>query len=284
MKAQRDCIHCFTTRISFLVKKVIEDPLERERVLRILMGWMDPFPYEQPPPVSAREMYRIFSRETGIHDLYREERIQATTFLLDRLSELRTVIEGSEDPFVTSLKLALAGNAIDLAIREEIDLPGVIGVAGGMSLPDGVAEELHRRIGEARRVLVIGDNAGETVLDRLLVESFRTDDLEVHYSVRGYPILNDAVREDAEAAGIPLVANLIDTGSDVPGIVLEESSREFLDAFETADLILSKGQGNFETLYPCRREGLFFLFLVKCPLVAREVGQEMGTPIILEAL
>jgi uncharacterized protein with ATP-grasp and redox domains len=265
------------------VENVIEEANERERVSLILLRWLDNFPFNQPPPVSAREMYRIFSRETGVTDLYREEKMKATSFLIDRLPQIEEVIEGSENPFESALKFALAGNSIDLAINEKLDLPGVIEKANTLFLPEKMVERLHTRIKGAKTILVIGDNAGETVLDRLFIEQFENDFAQVYYAVRGYPILNDAMRGDAIAAGIPQVAKLLDTGTDVPGIVLEESSPDFRDVFENAELILSKGQGNFETLYPCQRKNLFFLFLVKCPIVSREVNLEIGSAVILEA-
>jgi hypothetical protein len=284
MNAQRECIDCFTARIDFLLQNAVEDPEKRKRIGSILQDWMRSFSFEKPPPVSARDMYRLFSRVSGVDDLYRNERVYATSYLLERVPEIRQGLEESRHPFETALKLSLAGNSIDLAIHEKVDHAGVTRIASQLSLSSKMVGNLYSRIEASKTILVIGDNAGETVLDRLLIEHFPPHDARIFYAVRSYPILNDAVAGDAVAAGIDRVATIVGTGSDIPGIIPDECSGEFRSIFERADLILSKGQGNFETLYPCHRPGLFFLFLVKCPIVEKAVNKEIGSPVVLEAL
>jgi len=126
-------------------------------------------------------------------------------------------------------------------------------------------------------LLIVGDNAGEAVFDRALIEAItRLYSIQkVYYAVRGAPVINDVTFDDATYAGVDSVAEIITTGSDVPGIVLNECSVQFVELFRTADVVISKGQGNFETLHGCERK-VYFLLKVKCGVVAKITNAGIG--------
>ena len=142
-------------------------------------------------------------------------------------------------------------------------------------------EEFRRAVRRATRILYIADNAGEIVFDKLVLEMLPREKVTV--AVRGKPVLNDATREDAEAVGVTDLVEVIDTGSDAPGILLEDCSPEFQAAFREADLVLAKGQGNLESLLQGPKE-VFFLLRVKCEIVGRQLGRQTGDLVLYHHL
>ncbi len=140
-------------------------------------------------------------------------------------------------------------------------------------------EALKIKAESASRILYLGDNAGEIVLDRLLVEQLPTE--KVTFAVRGAPIINDATLEDAIAGGITELVDVMDNGSDMPGTILESCSEAFRKLFAQADIVIAKGQGNYETLSDADGH-IFFLLKAKCPVIAKDIGCEVGDLVILE--
>lgn len=128
---------------------------------------------------------------------------------------------------------------------------------------------MEYKLKKAKSLLIIGDNAGETVFDRVLIEDFLN--LNITYAVRSEPIINDATIEDAYASGLEKCATLISTGCNAPGVILDECNEEFLNIFNNADIIISKGQGNYETLSEEKKE-IFFLLKAKCPVISEKLG------------
>jgi uncharacterized protein with ATP-grasp and redox domains len=143
--------------------------------------------------------------------------------------------------------------------------------------PDAAAA-LRRAVAGADRILYLCDNAGEIVFDRLLIEVLPSE--KITAVVRGTPVINDATLEDARATGLTEVVRVMDNGSDAPGTLLETCSPAFRDCFAAADLIIAKGQGNFETLSETRGKRIFFLLKVKCPLIARDIGEPTGRLVV----
>jgi len=174
------------------------------------------------------------------------------------------------------VRLAATGNVIDLGIGVAFDIEREVEKA--LETPFAVDDfaKFEEDLKRARKLLYIGDNAGEIVFDKVLIEEIhKVGDYQVIFVVRGGPCINDALREDAEEVGMDEVAKVIDTGSDGIGIPWKEVSEEFREAFLEADLRISKGQGNFETLNG-RPEPIYFVLKAKCEAVARELGVRYG--------
>ena len=134
----------------------------------------------------------------------------------------------------------------------------------------------------SKNILYLADNAGETIFDRVLIEEIKGlyGDKSIFYAVRERPIINDALKEDARACGIDRIADVISSGSDTPGTIISLCSEAFLKIYRDADMIISKGQGNFEALSDVSRP-IFYLFMVKCPVVAKDLGCRIGDIILL---
>ena len=180
------------------------------------------------------------------------------------------------EPFDTALRIAIAGNVIDMGIYTDIDERALHdAVSHAMESPvSGDVHELADAVAGAEDILYLADNASELVFDRILIEQLPPDDVTV--AVRGGPVLNDATKRDAHAAGLTGVVNVIDNGSDAPGTILEDCSPEFRERFDRADVVIAKGQGNYETLCDVDRD-IFFALKVKCPLIARNIGSSVDS-------
>lgn len=198
---------------------------------------------------------------------------------LKLLPKLRREVESSDDPLISAAHFAIAGNIIDLGAKNgltEQDILAAIEHAASEPLT-GDLDAFGQAVQSAVSILYLCDNAGEIVFDHLLIEQLGPE--RVTAAVRGKPIINDATLDDACDAGLDRLVPLIGNGSDAPGTVLEDCNEEFRAAFESADLIISKGQGNFETLSDNDRP-IFFLFKAKCPVVAERAGVPLGTPVL----
>jgi hypothetical protein len=195
------------------------------------------------------------------------------------LPALRRDLEISDNALLTAANFAIAGNVIDSGVKnnlKESDLVEAVEHAAQNAL-HGDTSEFVSAVLRAEKILYLCDNAGEIVFDTLLIEQLGSH--RVTAAVRGKPIINDALMADARAAGLTDLVPVIDNGSDAPGTVLEDCSDTFKEAFDAADLIISKGQGNFETLSDSDRP-IFFLFKAKCPVVAETVDLPLGTHVL----
>jgi uncharacterized protein with ATP-grasp and redox domains len=134
--------------------------------------------------------------------------------------------------------------------------------------------ELKRALSEAKTVLYLGDNCGELVFDKLFIETIMHPNLI--YAVRGEPVINDVTLEDACYVGMDRVADLVSNGYDAPSTLLEHCSPEFLEVFNRADVIISKGQGNLEGLLGKTDKEVYFLLMVKCEVIADALGVKKG--------
>ncbi|MDP3435612.1 MAG: ARMT1-like domain-containing protein, partial [Bacteroidales bacterium] len=180
----------------------------------------------------------------------------------------------SFDSFDTALRLAIAGNIIDYGITDDIDLEAALaGVfINNFKIDDSL--ELKQDLLKAKKVLYLGDNCGEIVFDKLFIETIMHPDLT--YVVRGSAIINDAIMEDAIYIGMESATKVISNGYDAPSTILEQCSQEFVKAFDSADVIISKGQGNLDGLFGKTDKTIYFLLMVKCDVIADNLGVKKG--------
>lgn len=279
MKTTLDCIPCFVRQTLEAARFASDDVKLHERVLRELLRVVADSDLTLPPPVMGQQIHRTLRRLTGREDPYRSAKERFTRLAWHMLPELSAGLERAADPFRNAVQLAIAGNLIDLGVHGGLTEEMVRAtVAEALREPlVGDLEGLRDAIGCAGSVLYLADNAGEIVLDRLLIEQLQG--ARVTVAVRGAPVINDATLADASAARLAEVAEVVSNGSDAPGTILEDCSRDFQRRFRAADLIIAKGQGNFETL--SEAEGpIYFLLKVKCPVIAAHVGEPVGTQLL----
>jgi uncharacterized protein with ATP-grasp and redox domains len=282
VKLHLDCIPCLVRQTVEAARHLGLDDATAQTLLRRTLGFLPELDWELPSPVVAQQIHRAIRELTGNPDPYLREKISDTVTALELLPEIEALVRDSERPFLTAVVFSIAGNAIDLAAKSAIDADVEEIFRGALARPVDrpAVERLEETARSARDVLFLTDNAGEIVFDRPLLERIGPDKVTV--ALRGKPVINDATLDDARRSGITERFRVISNGSDAPGTWLSDCSRAFAERFEQADLVIAKGQGNYETLSDHPR-ALFFLFLVKCAAVAETLGTPTGTYVIRES-
>jgi damage-control phosphatase, subfamily I len=277
-----DCVPCFARQALDAVVEAVPDPARREPVLRRLMREIADGDWSGSPPAMAQRLHRAIRRELGQPDPYRAIKDRMNETARQLVPAMRARIAAHPDPREAAVRVAIGGNLLDVGAKTQIaaeDLPAHLETIWTQPLC-GDLEGLFQAAERAHSILYLADNAGEIFFDRLLIEQLPAEKITVF--MRGSPVLNDATAVDAEAAGLPEIVPVLDNGSDAPGTILEDCSRDFRDWFDRADLIIAKGQGNYETLSDVDRN-IFFLFTVKCQLVANRVGEPVGSLVVKPA-
>ncbi len=276
MRTFLDCFPCFLRQCLDAARYAGADEDLQEKVMhKSLLLLAEAHPASRPPEISA-VIHRMVRTETGNNDAYHELKKISTKEALALLPWLQQVIRESNDPLETALRLSAAGNIIDFGAAREFDLQAVIREVLTAQFAIYHLQEFRQDLAKAGFVLYLADNAGETVFDRLLIEQLGKP---VYYAVKTTPIINDAIREDAVSAGVDQVATIIETGLDIPGADPQNSTTEFKRLFQEADLIISKGQGNYEMLSE-NEEPLYFLLKAKCAIIARDLQVPLGSFIL----
>lgn len=268
MEFSLDCYPCAVRHTLLAVRRAdMNEELQNVVMQRVLQGLLDLKPGATSPEIMTR-IHAIIREVTGIEDFYRKEKLEGTQEALALYPRLKEEILHSSDPFETAVRLSIAGNIIDYGALDGYDLQDTIQRVMEQPLALNDLEALRTSIEQADQIMILADNAGETVFDRLLIETIQKP---VVYVVKEAPILNDATRADAREAGLDAVAEVISCGARCPGTLLELCSPAFLDRFGKAELIIAKGMGNFEALNTVKAP-IFFLLQVKCDLVARNLS------------
>jgi uncharacterized protein with ATP-grasp and redox domains len=222
-------------------------------------------------PKLATDIHRIAKQKLNVKDLYASEKLSANKLLLEDYEYWRNYIDSSNNPFYTAVKLAVAGNIIDYGAHSvNGDIKEQIKSLINTPFAIDKSKEFKKAIDKAEKILYLGDNAGEVFFDRLLLETIRHPN--VTFVTRGAPVINDITLDDAKQTGINKICKVIDNGFDAPSTLLEFCSDEFIQAYSSADIIISKGQGNFEGLMNEKHPNTFFLLMAKCEPMAEMLG------------
>lgn len=253
---------------------------------RDLMAQLASAPAGVPAPFFTPGVTKLFHDHYGLSmDRYAEEKRRSNAFVLSRMEDIRKRVADSSDPVLTGLKFAILGNYIDFAaLRDEVSfevLDEMLLSALDMELDTENYAALRADLEKGKNLLYLTDNAGEIGFDRIFAEEIQKKypHLNITFCVRGGPAANDATREDAAEVGIPFP--VIDNGNLVPGTMLDQLGPEAKQAFLSADVILSKGQGNAETLLGCGYN-IYYAFLVKCPLFVEKFRKPKLTPMLVK--
>ncbi len=229
-------------------------------------------------PDCARDIQSLYRSVINDPDPFREVKRDSNDTVLKMYGDLEEMVRKSDDPFITALKLAIAGNIIDFAVNDHCDLQGTMEKVLNSDFAVDHTSQLREALHKAERVLYIGDNAGEIVFDKLLVSQLSHSGLT--YSVRGAPAINDATMEDAEYVGMTGLTRVISSGYDSPTTIVSKSGDVFRRCYKEADVIISKGQGNLEGLIGEHDRRIFFLLMVKCDVIAEYLGVERGSYVV----
>ncbi|MCG8620014.1 MAG: ARMT1-like domain-containing protein [Desulfobacterales bacterium] len=276
-----DCYPCIARGALDAARLATPDETLQLAVLKKILGKLSVLDPDWPPPLMARFIQETVGEMTGVRDPYARLKEKYNTMALAMMPEL-TAMKAGQDAlkrFETGVRLAIAGNIIDFGTASTVGRKKLIAtITHAMETRvTGSVDGFRTAVEGASHILWLGDNAGEIVFDRLLLEEM--DCGKVIYAVRGGPIQNDATIEDARTSGLTEMVRVMDTGALIPGTLLPYCTDAFVREFERADLIISKGQGNFETL-DHDDPRVYFLFKAKCGVVARQAGCDLGDVVI----
>jgi uncharacterized protein with ATP-grasp and redox domains len=248
-------------------------------VLRQVLRLMAQLDWTLPPPVLGQQLHRRIRQLTGNSDPYagvKEQMNQRATELYPTWHQL---FRNAHPPLEADVRLAIVGNLLDVGAKTQLDAVSVrAAFDDALTAPlRGSIAELAEAVQSARSILYLADNAGEIVFDRDLLAQLPIGNFLL--AVRGHPVLNDATLEDARQAGLPELCEVIPNGSDAPGTILDDCSPAFREQFAAADLIIAKGQGNYESLAGADKH-IFFLLKIKCDVLNHDLGWPRGSLVL----
>lgn len=278
MRVHLDCFPCFLRQSIIALRLGTKDESLRETILKSTLDYIQNTDISKPPAYTTTFIHKKIRQMLGI-DPFKEIKSEYNQIALRLYPSLKTTIEKSPDPLWISTRLAIAGNVIDFGIFTSVDIEGAIRKALNNQLAVDDYSSFKNAISIADKILYLTDNAGEIVFDRLLIETLIQLGKEVKAVVKGSPVINDSTMDDAEESGLTEVCDVIDNGSEAVGTILEWTSSVFQKIFNDAQLVISKGQGNFETLIGAEKK-IFFLFLSKCDVVSKELGLSTGSMLL----
>ncbi len=280
MRTYLDCVACLARQAREASLHAGHDEQVHEEILRQALRALSDMDFGDPPPMMGRTIHRIVRELSGSEDPYRGAKQSFNAQAMELFPELQRMIRESSAPLETAVNLAVAGNMLDFAVNSHLspgDIRQTVETAASQAVSPEVFKDFIRAVQAADDILYLGDNAGEIVFDRLLIEQLPRE--KITFVVRGAPVINDVTVEDAQSVGLAELVEVIDNGTDIPGTMLSESPEWFRQRFDAADLVISKGQGNYETLSDAQKN-IFFIFKVKCSTVAGHMNCPIGHSIL----
>jgi len=273
LKTYLDCLPCLLSQALRAARAATDDENVHRMVINSVASMIPELSLGLRPPEIAQRGYQLIYQITGSSDPFHQAKIEANRAALAIYPRLKEMIANSEDPLLTACKLAIAGNSIDLAPDfAQVNTDNIIEIALASPLGINDYQQFRSSINDSHHILYLGDNAGEIVFDRLVIEELhQVKKLEIDFVVREKPIINDATLNDATAVGMNEVARIVSSGSDAPATILSQCSAEMLKLYYSADIIIAKGQGNYESLDE-EPGNIFFLLRAKCPVVGKLLG------------
>ncbi len=269
MKIFPDCLLCMLRQVVEASRMAAEEHEVHEKIMDDSLKIISEYKKYRCSPDLCRVLHQAVKKHTGVADPYMHIKERDIKAALDLYPQLKRFLEKKGNSLYWALKTAGTGNIIDSALYNNVNMENCVKEELEREFSICDMEIFEKCLKAAKRILIIGDNAGETVFDRILAEHLQ--EFEIIYAVRSEPIINDVTLSDAYASGLDNCTKIVSTGCNVPGAVLEECSTEFTEIFHNADIVISKGLGNHETLSDQDR-GIFFLLKAKCPVIAQKLG------------
>ncbi len=282
MKTYLECYPCFLRQALEAARLATDDKTTQRMVLNQVMFNLCRINPHTSPPQIGHFIHKTVKEITHCSDPYKEVKTKYNRFALKKYPELKKIVAHSQKSLFTAVKLAIAGNIMDLAAKRHFNLEKTQKEILKADLTINHYRKFVQSLNDAKTILYLGDNAGEIVFDKLLIEEInqREKGQEVYYAVRGKPIINDVTLDDAREVSMSEVAQVISNGSDIAGTILNSCSQDFLEIYKKANIIIAKGQGNYESLSDEKDNRIFFLLQVKCPVIAHHIGVKIGSAVL----
>lgn len=275
MKISHECIQCLARQAVEIAEEATSNITMQEEIIKKSLKELGEMNFNETAPEIAFRMHQHAKNITNITDPYvtlKEQYNKIAKEIYERIIEEKW-LDNAEDPFDMSCRLAIAGNIIDFSVGLNLEHSDIV-----KSVEDSIKHNifgtgttaLREAVEKSNNIMYIADNAGEIIFDKFLLENLPVN--KVTYVVKGGPIVNDATMQDAISAGIVDLVKVIDNGHAAQGTILKDCSSTFKSEFSKADLIISKGQANFETLSDIKDKTIFYLLRAKCSSVASAIG------------
>ncbi|NOZ89822.1 MAG: DUF89 family protein [Epsilonproteobacteria bacterium] len=277
MNLQSDCLVCLLNQSLRVAKNLNLDEDKAQNILRTASSSISTYS-NVSPPVAASDLYPKLSDIVGTKDIYENLKAISTQEALKLLPSVKENISKQPNRIKGAIKASVAGNVIDFATPNHFNLTTEFQKVFSTPFAIDNEDEFLDRLSKANSLMIVGDNVGEHVFDKILLEEIakKYPDTKLYYAVRGQPIINDVTTKEAKEIAIDEVATIVDSGVDTPGLAYERASDEFMRLYNSMDLIIAKGMGNYECLDDVRDDRLYHLFKVKCEVVASSVGAKLG--------
>ena len=262
--------------------RFVSDDIEvHKKIIRRTLEAAAKMNLDDPPPIMAAHIQRSIRDFTGCDDPYLSVKRHFNRRILELLDGFREQVRQSENPFNTAVRLAIAGNIIDFGPFANVDgsmIHDAVDRALRADIRDNSIRRIEHEIGKAQKVLYLADNAGEIVFDRLLIEQMPLD--KITLVIKGGPIINDALLEDAQDVGLTEMVEVVDNGSEAAGTALENVLRRLPSAIQDRRRDNRKGTGKLRNTKRSGRKHLLPCSRAKCPVIAGDVGCEVGDMIV----
>ncbi len=278
MKTFLDCFPCFLSQALRAGRIAGADEKKIREIVNETAGLIQSFSEGLTPPEMGEAVYAAVSRVTGVEDPFKEVKARNIKKARELFPLFQRDLEDAPNRLEKAVRLAIAGNVIDLGIKGDIDIFSEVKETAEAVPGIFDYEKFRERSASAETILVLGDNAGEAVFDKFLLSEMG-EEKKIYYAVRDKAVINDVTVKEAMEAGIDEYAEIISSGTKAPGTLLTHCSDEFLEIFKSADLVVSKGQGNYEALSEADRD-IFFLLKAKCPVIARDLNTAISSPVL----
>lgn len=288
MRCSMDCFPCLLQQGIRTARQHLENEEEQRKLVKRIIAEMAAADDDASAPYIAHKIQRALIEVLGVTDPFAKEKHYYNREMLKLEDDFVRMVESADNPLKAALKLASAGNIIDFGPGHDLSSEKVletISITMKRELPEDVFNKLNAALREADKLLYLGDNAGEIVFDKVFIRTIKAvyPHLQVYFATRGKPIVNDVTEDDAYAVKMENYAAIINNGSDIPGTILKLCPDSFVKIFNEADVIISKGQGNFESLSgTTNHKNLFYLFLCKCSHFMNTFGVAQNEMVLIQ--
>ncbi len=278
MNITKECVECIINQSARVASHITKDEKLTSELISNTKKLSKDFDFQSSPPVVAKRVYEELALIAKKTDLYDEVKKQSTLKALELLPKLVDIINSTDQRVKASLRVAVAGNVIDLASEVEFDVEEEVSKIASVSFAKDDFDTLIEKIEKASTLLYIGDNVGEHIFDFLAIKTLKQTypKLKIYFMVRGTYIINDVTLENTKDLEFEKYCEIIDSKVPTPGFVYSLASKESKEIFDTSDVVITKGMGNYECLTPTHRKNLAYLLKVKCNVVAAHINLKLG--------
>ena len=278
MKIDEACVSCIINQSVRVADAITADQELKTELVSTIETMSKDFSFNDNPPEIASDVYETMASIANKHDLYDEKKEESNKKAKALVPRLKKELEASSDKLLTATKIAVAGNVIDLAAKIMYDLDQELNRVFHTEFAHNDFRKLEEELQKAKTVLVIGDNVGEHIFDYVYIQTLQElyPNVKYSYMVRGNPIINDVTMKEAREAKFHELCELVDSGVNTPGFAYARANKYSQELFDSVDLVISKGMGNYECLNDAKRDNICFLLKVKCNVVASSLGKKEG--------